>query len=446
LIQSLKSYFSSSSYPTVEKFADYTEKKVNQTRFVFNDSGELLLSPGDYSIPVMTYCQNFAAGSSPASHVYTLSRMEGKLAPITKKINLKAPQSFSHSQIQMLHWAIQAGLSYDEISLDGREIIDQVAPEYKDDLKESFLSKVEKKWQNLSEKSGGVVPDISQALNTIEGMRVFRDSVREVGYDYEKLKSTIDTSPAKKKKNINVLWSKISENIYARFVTEGSYGEVGFLQVRVIEDGRNLSSEKKYPLDITSLIADPNESSVQPLLFTPLIGSTGIRIALTTTLNPRAIALLLTLSLTITPMDWDHFFELEKEYNESGEKEIQKEIERGNEILRKEHDELEKPLKEAGIISGKTKNTSKKKNGEVKEYTKEGGDEQLQKDFDKLPGEPIKGKTDGVEYKKYSDGIHIVKTPKKVKEDGSVRYPTLEVQPTNHLEINSDIRIKVRYQ
>ena len=106
---------------------------------------------------------------------------------------------------------------------------------------------------------------------------------------------------------------------------------------------------------------------------------------------------------------------------------------------------LREALKETGIISGKTRNTSTDKNGEVREYTKEGGEEQLQKDFDRLSGESIKSKSDGVEYKDYPDGTRIVKTPKKMKSDGSVREATLQVQPTSHPEIDSDIRIKVRY-
>ena len=106
---------------------------------------------------------------------------------------------------------------------------------------------------------------------------------------------------------------------------------------------------------------------------------------------------------------------------------------------------MEKPLKETGIISGKTRNTSTDKNVKVREYRKEGGEEQLQKDFDKLPGESIKSSTYGVEYKEYSDGTRIVKTPKKYSGDKGGHAATLEVQPKNHLEIDSKIRIKVRY-
>ena len=82
----------------------------------------------------------------------------------------------------------------------------------------------------------------------------------------------------------------------------------------------------------------------------------------------------------------------------------------------------------------------------MREYTKEGGEEQLQRDFDKLPGKSNKSMTVGVEYKEYPDGTRVVKTPKKYRVNKGDRAATLEVQPMSHSEINSDIRVKVRYR
>jgi hypothetical protein len=59
--------------------------------------------------------------------------------------------------------------------------------------------------------------------------------------------------------------------------------------------------------------------------------------------------------LTAYPKNWDNFITLEELLKDVHDKNVQKEIKKGNETLRKEHDDLEKPLKEAGIISGKDK-------------------------------------------------------------------------------------------
>jgi len=273
-------------------------------------------------------------------------------------------------------------------------------------------------------------------------MRSFKAKLREVGNDYEELRRLIDTTLSKKK-STETPWSKISENIYARFVTEGSFGDIGFLQVRIIpETGRTINSEsqKKYPLDIASLVADPNNSSVQPLSLTPLYGMAGVIATSRIAANPRATALLIALALTAYPMNWDDFFKLKEMFEDVQDKDVQKQIEKGKGTLRKEHDELEKPLKEAGIISGKTKNTSGEESDRVREYTKSGGLELLEKDFEKVQGDL--SKSDGFDLKTLPDGTKILKRP-----TGSKSGPTLEVQPSkNDPRYHDDkIRVKVRY-
>ena len=442
MIQSLSSRFDTSPYPTTKSIQgpSYNEKDSNQTSFSINNSGTFLLSPGDYSIPVMTYCMK-SSSSSPEGHSYTLDQMKGKLGPIIKKLNLKAHAHFSTSDIQILHWSLLAGLSYEEMTEASQKIIDQIIPEHRNDFKESFLSSMKKKHDRLSELSNGTTPTFSD-IPYLEGMRTFRETLREVGNNYEELKSLIDITP-RNKKGSQPPWSKISENIYARFVTEGSFGDIGFLQVRVLpEAGRiiNSESQKKYPLDVASLVANPNDPSVQPLSFTPLYGMAGVLATSRIAANPRAAVLLIALTLSVYPMNWDDFFKLEELLKDVRDKNVQKEIEKGNETLRKEHDELEKPLKEAGIISGKDKKHSKEKE-ETREYRKPGGTEQLNKDFDKMPGE-LSNAGDGTEIKSLPDGTTIVKSP------GSNNGPTLEIQPpkNNAKYPDSRIRVKVRYK
>jgi hypothetical protein len=442
LTNSLKSQFGFSSYSIVQNIpgASYAEKSVNQAPFSIDAWGNFLLSPGDYSIPVMTYCVK-SSSSSPKGHTYTLDQIEGRLAPIIKKLNLKAPASFSISDIQILHWSLLAGLSYKEMTKESQTIIDQIIPEHRNEFKESFLTSMEKKLYLLSELSNGKIPKLSD-IPYLEGMRSFRDKLREVGNEYEELKDLIDTSPLNKK-GLETSWSKISENVYARFVTEGSFGDVGFLQVRVVpETGRTINSEsqKHYLLDVVSLVANPNDPRIQPLSFTPLFGMAGVVATSRIAVNPRAAALLIALTLAVYPMNWDDFFKLKELLEDVRDKNVQKEIEKGKETLRKEHDELEKPLKEAGIISGRDKKTSKREKDKVREYKKSGGREQLEKDFDKMPGESSKTQ-DGTETKNLPDGTTIVKSP------GSNHGPTLEIQPPkdNPKYPDDGIRVKVRY-
>ena len=99
-------------------------------------------------------------------------------------------------------------------------------------------------------------------------MRDYRDRLREVGYDYARLSELIDTS-SRSRTTGDTAWSKISDNIYARYVVQGRFGEIGYHQETVLS--KKLSREmnsvqaKHEVLDLTSLIANPNDQSIQPL-------------------------------------------------------------------------------------------------------------------------------------------------------------------------------------
>lgn len=382
-----------------------------------------------------------SSNSSPKSQVYTLDKMKGKLSLIIKKLNLKAPVHFSPLDIQIVHWSLIAGLSYKEMTKESQTIIDQIIPEHKNELNESFLSSMEKKLNHLSELSNGAGLTFND-IPYLKGMRSFKDKLQKIGNNYEELKNLINTTPSLKKQ-IETPWSKISENIYARFLTKGSFGDIGFLQIRVIsETGRAFNSEshKKYPLDIASLIANPNDSTIQPLSFSPLFGAAGVLGISQIVADPRIAALLVALTIAVQPMNWNDFFKLDELLKDVHDKNVQREIEKGRQILREEHNELEKPLRETGIVSGKTKDTSVKENDRVREYKKSGGQEQLEKDFEKIEGDT--SKVDGLDLKTLPNGTKIIKRPM-----GSESGPTLEVQPPKNDPKYPDnkIRVKVRY-
>lgn len=448
-----------SHYPLVQKIPGnpFVPRQTIRSLFTYDSKGYLVLSPGDYVFPVVTYCMNSSA-SSPAGHIYSLSKLEGKRAKIIRELNLLAPAKYFTDEVQMVSWGLQNGLSYEELGKLGQEMVDSVISHHKAELKESLLIKLERRWNQASSLSGGILPSFNSSVESLEDelgelgkrireMREFRDRLREFGYDYAELGELIDTTTLSRSKE-ETPWSQISSKVYARFITEESFGGIGYIQVRVLStsSGREINSadNKQEVLDLVSLLANPNDRSIQPLSFSPLYGVGGT-VTLTPALSrhPLAGALLLAAVLSAKYVDWEAFFDLQDLLQDSKDRDVQKEIERGMQALSKEHDKLEKPLKEAGIINGKTRNTSTDKNGNVREYTKEGGEEQLQKDFDKLSGKPIKSKTDGVEYKEYPDGTNIVKSPEKNGEDE--RKATLEVQPVKTPGIDPKIRIKVRY-
>jgi hypothetical protein len=441
-----------SSYPLVNKLPGTSfdpRNKINR-ELIYDSNGNFLLSPGDYVIPVMTYCMK-QSGASPSGQVYSLSKLEGKRALMIREINLRASPKFNVQDIQIALWSLEAGLAYDEMTKQSQSIINDVIPQFKSELKESFLSILEKKWNQASKTSKGLIPTFANSSNTllnefgIIGQRIyeirkFKDLLHDVGNDYSRLSELINTaSLITKKEAPETAWSQISSNIYVRFVTAGHYQEIGLIQIRILKENQmrviNSTSMNKILFDLVSLIANPNSNSVQPLTFSPIYGYKGVMLLPALAENPLAATMVLAAILAAKTIDWDSFFKLYDLLKDSSYPQVQNEFDRGMHVLQEAHDELEKPLKEAGIINGKTKDTSDRKKGEVRNYTKPGGEEQLQKDFDKLSGVPSKA-SDGTELKELPNGNTAIKRPKNKKAPS-----TLELQSSK----DKKLKIKVRY-
>lgn len=446
-----------SQYPLIQKLPGpfFDPNKVSNGALKYDTNGNLLLSPGDYVIPVMTYCMR-QEGSSPSGHIYSLSKLEGTRAVMIRELNLLGSPKFNVQDIQIVSWSLQAGLAYDEMTKESQQIIDEVIPQYKSQLKESFLSVLEKKWNKVSDNSHGVISSFSESSENllkelgnvgqkIIEIRRFKARLNEVGNDYSRLSELINTaSLITKKENSETSWAQISNNVYARFVTSGHFQEIGFVQVRILKENKmraiNSTSMNKFLFDLVSLIANPNSNSVQPLTLSPIYGYNGVMVLPALAKNPLAATMVLAAILAAKTIDWDSFFKLFDILRDSKYPQVKKELDKGIHALQEAHDELEKPLRETGIINGKTKDSSTDKKNDTRQYDKSGGEKELEKDFDKLPGE-IQIASDGTEYKSLPNGNKAVKRPAKDKQS-----PTLEVQPSpSDSKTYKGLRIKVRY-
>ncbi len=444
-----------SSFPLAEKTLLFDSKKIKNQNIDFDFNGNLMLPPGDYIIPVMTYCMNHS-GSSPDAHSYTLSRLEGSRARIIRELNLMAPIKFSVEDIQITSWSIQAGLSYEEMTTISKNVIDLILPKYKEELKESYLKIAEQKWNALADSAQGIIPDFNKASNQlidnlgevemkINEYRKFKTELGEIGHNYKELSRMIETSnKSLQKKRGETPWSLISPNVYARFVTDGHFNQIGFLQIKVIQETpqRKINSinDERVTVDIGALIANPNNKDIQPLAFSMFLNSQGVWVIPVLIEAPVAAGLVLAAIITAEKINWDSFFDLYDHLKKSKSKQIQNDIEKGFQVLQEAHDELEKPVKEAEVISGKTKDTSISEKSKTREYQKSGGDKELKNDFDKLPGQPVKS-SEGIEYKIISSDSKAVMRPTK---NGSI--PTLEIQPLeDSTKFHHKLRIKIRY-
>ena len=155
---------SQSEFPLVKKLPG-SNFKINPKSIstaTFDPDGKILLSSGDYTIPVMTYCMK-QSRSSPNAHTYRLSQLKGKRSSIIRDINSKALLKFSAHDIQILSWSLQAGLKYEELTQESKRIIDEIVPYAQAELKESLIETIEKKWNKVSDTTVGMIPSFDQS-------------------------------------------------------------------------------------------------------------------------------------------------------------------------------------------------------------------------------------------------------------------------------------------
>jgi hypothetical protein len=130
----------------------------NQPEIKYNDQGEMLLQPGDYVVPVMTFCLKHNA-DSPRGYIYTLNKMQGSAAQIIRQLNLRALLKYKTEEIQNFIWNITGGLSYSEMDVVSQKIINETLPEYKKGLEKSYYFRIKEKWNSVAEKSHGIIPN-----------------------------------------------------------------------------------------------------------------------------------------------------------------------------------------------------------------------------------------------------------------------------------------------
>jgi Contact-dependent growth inhibition CdiA C-terminal domain/Pre-toxin TG len=305
-------------FPTVatlpgETFnADGNASKLAEKLILLPD-GSTILPVGDYSIPLDVFCMKHSA-SSPNGHRYLLAPLQGSMSAVISALNARSVgYGVPRSQLQVLSWNIQAGMKFEDMTRENQQIIDALLPDYKEKLSVSFLEKLEATYNQFAPLVGGLpssldsasgrLGDIGETIRTLKGLQ---GTLRQYGNDYDGL-SRLLVSPSspedggyQKGGPANTPWSKISDRVYGRLVTEGSYSSPAELQLRVlpssnsvklsqgvlIAEGKSNSSKSdlvaQNPLlassqsslvrqNITNLVGDPQSSGIQPLSFAPLL-------------------------------------------------------------------------------------------------------------------------------------------------------------------------------
>lgn len=237
----------SDGYPTTPRppggpFAPSTPPNVAGPLRTSND-GTVALPPGDYSFPVSVFCMRATAGSPPA-HRYLVAPLRGSAADIITALNSRIPSyAIDHHVLQVLSWDIQAGLPYGAMGRDQRAAVDSIIPEYRTRLSGDVYEQLRSEYERTARNVPGM-PSFESALQRlgpagaeVVTMQNIRQQLAQPPPTFAQLaRSLVPELPAGSvpKTFGETPWSRYSDRVFVRFVTDGNYATPGTYQVRVL--------------------------------------------------------------------------------------------------------------------------------------------------------------------------------------------------------------------
>ena len=251
-----------------------------------NAQPDEIIPPGDYVIPVRAYCLQKRA-SSPKAHRYVLGQYAGKKQKVLAAFNKAVTKTdIPTPDLQNLSWAIQSGVTYQEMPPEMQTLFNRLIPEHRGSLNQDFWQQIESVWNsgskvlNLSSFRsfvGNKLGDVGTGLLTYLDVR---ERLISRGSDWRNLSDIfiINDGTQGAGNILNTPWNQLSENVYARFITEGSAGDTGFLLLRIKETpqqtkalsllaiaGAALTVYELYDLISTLMALPEGNANIQPL-------------------------------------------------------------------------------------------------------------------------------------------------------------------------------------
>ena len=249
--------------------------------------GTIMLPPGDYEFTVDVFCMK-ASAHSPSGHRYLVAPLHGSAADVFRALNSRAPSfGLNHGALQVLSWNIQAGLPYSAMQAAQRAIVDKVIPDLKPRLEGDVLTRIQGQYDQVASKLPGM-PSFEDALSRIGPagqavlqMQTLRQEMAQPPPTFAQLaQELVPFAPLEAGGSGPTPWSRYSDRVYIRFVTDGNYATPGTYQVRVLPAQLVSSTQlvglgpanSGAPVPFSNVVNNPGNTGVQPLTQAPQPG------------------------------------------------------------------------------------------------------------------------------------------------------------------------------
>src|SRR5580658_3182359 len=110
------------------------------------------LPPGDYTINTLDFCSQYSIHQPGAGLAYVLGPYEGKAAGAIGALIWRGTEQYgiNPNSLQAVSWAIQSGLTYDQMPKSYQAIVDRVIPDYKSEITGDFVTNLESTYNSLA--------------------------------------------------------------------------------------------------------------------------------------------------------------------------------------------------------------------------------------------------------------------------------------------------------
>lgn len=259
--------------PTINAQRQGTVEKSVITQLRNSTTGVVSLAPGDYAIPVRVFCTDVHRHAK-SPETYLLGPLRGTRSQLLTSMYANAANSTVPFQaLQPLSWSLQEGMKYEQLPGAQQATFNQLLPGKRSWIAESFVQLMQDKWGMISGTIPGV-PSFESALGQMGDMgRVIQDAqnaeseILANAADFDSLVRTlVPGGTAEGGSGGETPWGTVSPNVYERLVTQGAFGSVGLLEIRVTGGGKTI-------VPVTSNVGyAPQCHECQPLTMHPLKG------------------------------------------------------------------------------------------------------------------------------------------------------------------------------
>jgi hypothetical protein len=167
-------------------------------------------------------------------HTYYLGPLEGTRAPALIALRSRAPAAHVEFwPLQHTIWQIEAGLSYNDMSVESQELIDRLIPEFKNLLRDDFVKVLQKFCSGFRCRMLGPVCTAICALEA--RYRRAQQTLQRYGNNYEALgQQIVHLVPGVYPNPGPASWSQLNPRVYARVTGGHIWQETSTIEIRVL--------------------------------------------------------------------------------------------------------------------------------------------------------------------------------------------------------------------